>query len=131
MIGIDTNVLLRLFMGDDIEQLQRAQACFAEAAEQGPIHVNAVVLSEFAWTLAKGFKIPRGRLAAHIEDLLAADDVDVMYRPAAAAAVQAFRAGRADYPDYYLAEINAIVGCTKTVTFDKDALDHARFAPVP
>ncbi|HRD77175.1 MAG TPA: PIN domain-containing protein [Hyphomicrobiaceae bacterium] len=131
MIGIATNVLLRLFLADVADQLRRAQAGFRTASEEGPVHINAIVLSEFAWTLAKGFKLSRAKVAVHRQDVLEADDIDVMLRPAAEAALASYRKGKADFFDYNLAGINAAVGCTTTLTFDRDALDHSQFSPVP
>jgi predicted nucleic-acid-binding protein len=131
MIGIDTNILLRLFVRDDIVQLRRAEACFADAAKQGAVYINPIVLSEFAWTLASGYKLPRKEVAEHLESILTASDIEIMHRPAAEIALKAYRTGPADYADYYLSEINAANGCSKTFTFDKAALHHPRFAPVP
>ena len=53
MIGLDTNVLLRL--GDDDEPVQRDRAR-ARVRSQGAngCFVNAIVLAEFAWTLTRG-----------------------------------------------------------------------------
>ena len=53
MIGLDTNVLLRLFVEDDPAQTRpRAPPVDAATADE-PCLVNSVVLAEFAWTLAR------------------------------------------------------------------------------
>ena len=52
MIGLDTNVLLRLCDEDDLAQRNRARASSTPQADE-PCFVNAVVLAEFAWTLAR------------------------------------------------------------------------------
>ena len=52
MIGLDTNVLLRLFVEDDPAQSDRARRFVDAAAADEPCIVNPVVLAEFAWTLA-------------------------------------------------------------------------------
>ena len=52
MIGLDTNVLLRLFVEDDPAQSDRARRFVDAAAADEPCLVNSVVLAEFAWTLA-------------------------------------------------------------------------------
>jgi predicted nucleic-acid-binding protein len=59
------------------------------------------------------------------------DDLEIPYRRAAQGAVAAFRTGKADFPDYFLAEINAELRCNSTATFDAAALDSPAFSPVP
>ena len=46
-------------------------------------------------------------------------------------ALAAYRSGKADFPDYFLAEINLELRCASTATFDQAALDHSAFSPVP
>ena len=53
MIGLDTNVLLRLFIEDDAAQSERARRLVDASAANAPCVVNPVVLAEFAWTLAR------------------------------------------------------------------------------
>lgn len=130
MIGLDTNVLLRLFI-DDSQQYDRARRFFDAVSARETCVVNAVVLVEFAWTLVRGFKKKRHEVAHLIAELLSADDVEIQHRSAAEGALDAYRHGRADFPDYLLAAINAELGCASTATFDRAALDHPAFSPVP
>ena len=64
MIGIDTNVLLRIFLRDDQAQLDQARRIIAEAVIHAPVLINPIVLSEFAWTLSKGIKLSRKDVAS-------------------------------------------------------------------
>jgi predicted nucleic-acid-binding protein len=131
MIGIDTNVLLRLFLHDDAAQTMRARKCVAEAGAAEPIVVNPIVLAEFVWTLSRGWKQSRKQVAGHLATILAADDLRVLHRREAQAALVSYRRGKADFADYFLAEINADAGCRSTLTFDRDALDSKLFSEVP
>jgi predicted nucleic-acid-binding protein len=131
MIGLDTNVLLRLFLEDDPAQSDQARRFVSAAAADEPCVVNPVVLAEFAWTLARNFKKKRLEAARLIEGLLSMDDLEVPHRRAAERALAAYRSGKADFPDYFLAEINIELGCASTVTFDRAALDHSAFSSVP
>jgi len=131
MIGLDTNVLLRLFVEDDAVQCERARSFVDAATSSEPCLVNPVVLAEFAWTLARSYKKRRSELARLIEGVLSMDDLDIPYRLAAQGALTAFRAGKADFPDYLLAALNAEFGCASTATFDGAALDSPSFSPVP
>jgi predicted nucleic-acid-binding protein len=130
MIGLDTNVLLRLFVEDDLDQCERARSFVAASTESEACVVNAVVLAEFAWTLAKGLKKKRAEVARLVEVVLSADDLDIPDLGAARRAVAAYRGGKADFPDYLLAEINLELGCVSTATFDGDALGYPAFSAV-
>ncbi len=131
MIGLDTNILLRLFVEDDSAQSERARRFVAAEAADEPCLVSPIVLAEFAWTLATKFKRRRPELARLVEGVLSMDDLEIPYRRAAERALVAYRAGKADFPDYFLAEINAELGCVSTATFDLAALDSPAFSPVP
>ena len=119
MIGLDTNVLLRLFVEDDPTQGDRARRFVDAAAADEPCVVNPVVLAEFAWTLARNFKKKRPEVARLIEGVLSMDDLDVPIAAPRERALTAYRTGKADFPDYFLAEINLELGCASTATFDK------------
>ncbi len=91
MIGLDTNVLLRLFVEDDPAQSDRARSFVDAAAADEPCIVNPVVLAEFAWTLARNFKKKRPEVARLIEGVLSMDDLEVPFRRAALDALTAYR----------------------------------------
>jgi predicted nucleic-acid-binding protein len=130
MIGLDTNLLLRLFVEDDLAQAARARAYFSKVTSTEPAVVNPIVLAELSWTLAKTFKLGRSRVADIIDAILASDDLKVMHSASALDAVQAYRTGKADYADYLLSYINIEVGCTATATFDAAALTSQNFTPI-
>ena len=89
------------------------------------------MLAEFAWILARRYKRNRPEVARLVAGVLSMDDLEIPYRRAAEGALAAYRCGKADFPDYFLAEINAELGCASTATFDGDALDFPSFSPVP
>src|SRR5271165_1263978 len=131
MIGLNTNLLLRLFVEDDPSQSDRARRFVDATAADEPCIVNPIVLAEFAWTLARNYKKKRIEVAHLIEGVLSMDDLEIPFRRAARGALAAYRSGKADFPDYFLAEINIELGCVSTATFDKDALDSPAFSSVP
>ena len=91
-----------------------------------------MVLAEFAWTLARNFKIKRREVARLIEEVLSVDDLEFLIRQRRGGARStAYRGGKADFPDYLLAEINLELGCASTATFDRAALDSPAFSSVP
>ncbi|MEP6784776.1 MAG: type II toxin-antitoxin system VapC family toxin [Sphingomonadales bacterium] len=58
MIAVDTNILVRLIVGDDAAQVERAR----ELAEQEPIFVSLTVLTETEWVLRSRYRYDRERI---------------------------------------------------------------------
>ena len=130
MIGIDTNVLLRLFDRTDRAQTRAVERLVSEQAQDGCL-INPIVLSEFAWTLDRTYKIARSAVADHIERILEAPEFIVPFADEAAEAADRFRSGPADFADYFFAAINHTLGCPTTMTFDRDAAKDDRFSLLP
>jgi len=131
MIGLDTNVLLRLFIDDDAAQCQRARAFVDAASEDEPCLVNLVVLVEFVWALSKPLRQPKQEVIKYLDGLLQSDDLAIERKAAALAALAAYRSGAADFSDYLLAEVNSGLGCSSTATFDGEAAKSKLFTSVP
>ena len=131
MIGLDTNVLIRL--GDDLAPSQRDRArALVKSHGAGACFVNPIVIAEFAWTLTRVYKLPRGDVAARLDLVLESPEFVVASSDEAMRAVHRYRKGPADFADSFLAEINRSAGCAATATFDRDALKSGEpFTSVP
>ena len=122
MIGIDTNLLLRLFVGDDTNQAVAARDFIRDnCSAEEPGYVCHIVLVELVWTLAKAYGFTRDRIAAAIEQLLETTQLDVESPNDVTAAIKDYRNGTADFADCLLMRANVTAGCTHTVTFDRKA----------
>jgi len=128
MIGIDTNLLLRLIVGDDPKQAVTARDCLRDrCSADEPGYVCHIVLVEMVWTLAKAYGFSRERIAAAIEQILETAQLDIESSNDVAAAVREYRSGAADFADCLLVRVNAAAGCVHTVTFDRKAAKLAGF----
>jgi predicted nucleic-acid-binding protein len=120
MTGLDTNVLVRYLTEDDPEQARRAGAWVDATVARGEdCFVSAIVLCEMAWVLRGAYDVSKSDLLRTLDQLLATvrfviGDKDVIRK-----AIDAYRAGRADFADYVIGALNREVGCEKTVTFDR------------
>lgn len=122
MIGIDTNLLLRLVVGDEQKQAVAARNYLRnQCSADEPGYVCHIVLVELVWTLARAYGYPREKIAAAIEQILETAQLDVESSNDVAAAVKDYRSGTADFADCLLVRVNAASGCTHTVTFDRKA----------
>ena len=82
MIGLDTNILVRLVVADDPAQTARTR-CTPEA----PGFINCIVLAEFVWVLASVYDYRRPQIASALEALLAGDDRIVEHHEAVRASL--------------------------------------------
>ncbi|MBZ0229617.1 MAG: type II toxin-antitoxin system VapC family toxin [Bauldia sp.] len=130
MIGLDTNVVVRLFVDDDPLQAKRARAFVAaRCTPSEPGFIDRVVLCESVWVLG-GFGYPRARIAGIVEELVESRDIAVEDAEAARAALALFRSTNVDFADLLIAERNRERGCEGTATFDKKALKLPTFVAV-
>lgn len=130
MIGIDTNILLRWLLDGSIveedaprqtELVSRVMAANAETC-----FANIVVVAETLWVVANPMRQPKSVQAEIIQRLLDSHDLRVADRKAIVNALEAFRDGPG-FIDYLIGELNALAGCTTTLTFDKAAARTPRF----
>jgi predicted nucleic-acid-binding protein len=125
--GIDTNILVRYLIRDDLGQL-RAASRFIEhdCSEQEPGFVNQIVLAEFVWVLERGYKLDRSAVIAALDALLSASHLSIEHREDARAALREYESG-ADFADSLIAAANVRAGCEYTATFDRRAAGRSGF----
>lgn len=122
MIGLDTNVIVRLFVDDDPNQTQAARRFVASrCSPQTPGFVDRVAMCELIWVLTNVHGYGRAEVADVIEQLLGNQDMrleddDLVHR-----ALDDFRASNADFADTLIGHVNLARGCEATATFDRKA----------
>lgn len=125
MIAVDTNVVLRLILGDDREQT----AAVTRLMERTAIFVSATVLVETGWVLESRYRLSRDQVANAIEGLVALDGVEIARSRLVGWALERYRAG-ADWAD--LIHIITASKLDGFVTFDRDLYRLTRDgSPVP
>jgi predicted nucleic-acid-binding protein len=116
-ISLDTNVLLRLVVGDDQTQ-QRIAARTLESAEL--VAISAHVFCEFAWVLDRSYGVARTDISATISRILDMRNV-VTNRLAIEAGLTVLNAG-GDFADGVIAFDGQWLGGETFVSFDKKAV---------
>lgn len=120
MIGLDTNVLLRVLVDDGSPDVAKARNFVAaRAAEGSDFHIDAVVLVEMAWVLETVFGYGRAEIAAAIDAILRNAAYILDGRETVVAALAAFRTTKADFSDCLIVARNAGAACECTATLDK------------
>lgn len=116
MRAIDTNVLVRLIVRDDVRQTEAAETFVAKGA-----WVSQLVLAEATWVLQSVYDLDTRRVANAIEMLLNHRDLTVQDADVAHAAVTAFRRRPAlGFSDCLIVEIARKAGHLPLGTFDRD-----------
>jgi predicted nucleic-acid-binding protein len=130
VIGLDTNVLLRVFVDDEPAQVAAARQLIQKAAPSGLL-VSDLVLAEMVWTLSRRMKAEKGHILDVLRRLLERSEFVLEDRHGIREAMRLFAAGRVDFGDCLISVRNRRLGATETVSFDEDAIELAVFAPVP
>lgn len=130
MTGLDTNIMVRFFVKDDVRQAAKASDCIKKiVSDGGSCFVNVTVLCELVWVLEAAYKYSRPEISGLLERMLATRQFEIESKDIVRQAVQDYRRGSADLADYLIGRINHANGCERTVTFDK-ALKNSAFFEV-
>jgi predicted nucleic-acid-binding protein len=127
MIGLDAEILLRLFDRSEPALTGRVEALVSVAAPEGGCFVHPLVLVEVASRLERSFKLTRAAIAEYLERILRAPEFTIPNANVALAAVEQFRAGKTAFSDCLLAALKQACGCDVTVTFDVCSAESAGF----
>jgi len=112
MIGVDTNVIVRLLVRDDAEQFRRAEILF----RREDVFLSATVLLETEWVLRFTYGFSAERIAEAIRALVALPNAEVENREQVEAAL-AWHVGGLDFADaLLLAKCGSMDG---VATFDE------------
>jgi predicted nucleic-acid-binding protein len=119
MIGLDTNVIVRYVMQDDVGQSARASALVDSLREDRRGFVSLVVLAEVHWVLRRAYRVSPSRAADVVRGLLDAAEVEVAEADSVRRALVSAEEG--DFTDALVAELGSAAGCAWTATFDQQA----------
>jgi predicted nucleic-acid-binding protein len=120
MIGVDTDILLRLWLNDDSAQSKRIDQLLAEhGGLPGSLLVTDVVLVEAVWTLKSAFEQDKHAQLIAVRSLLEETAFAFEDREAVAAALTLFESGSCGFADCLVVAKHARQGCDFTATFDR------------
>jgi predicted nucleic-acid-binding protein len=117
-IGVDTNVLVRVLIGDDKRQSVVAEATLAKA---DGVMISVLSLCELVWVLQQGYGVPRYEILRAIMVLIDSENV-VVDLPVFEAGLAMFEAG-GDFADGVIAFGGYQLGAKEFVSFDKKAVE--------
>jgi predicted nucleic-acid-binding protein len=118
MIGIDTNLLIRLAMQDDPAQCAKVDSFLASLSPPQVGFISLVTLIESVWVLEERYERSRSDVIQYIQGLLDAPELRLERDTAVSAALQRFKLSAADFADCLIERVGHDAGCSHTVTFD-------------
>jgi predicted nucleic-acid-binding protein len=131
VIGIDTNVLVRYLAQDDPEQSAIATELIEQRlTSREPGFISVAAMTETSWVLTRAYRLTDKDVASAIERVLQADGLVVQNEQQVFASMIALKDGRGSFADALIGLLGAAAGCSRTVTFDRQALRLAEFGPM-
>ena len=97
MIALDTNVLVRYLVRDDVQQAESARALLESLTAERPAYVCREVAVELVWVLERAYGFPRERIATLLEELVATEGLVIEAAEDVARAAFDYRAARAGF----------------------------------
>ncbi|KAA3517541.1 type II toxin-antitoxin system VapC family toxin [Agrobacterium vitis] len=121
MIGIDTNILLRLTMQDDDIQTKQALALAGSLTQDQPGFVNSAVLLEFIWTARRQAKMSKEELKIILSGFLDSENLVLEDENVIELTLDEMDRSSEEFADIFIALKNRELGCRTTMTFDRKA----------
>ncbi len=121
MIGIDTNVVIRILARDDQDQYDAAVALVRAASTASPLVVNPIVAAESVWVLERSFGLKATEARSLMLQLLGSRELLVPERLRFENWQSWFASPHRNFSDVVIAAMNLENGCEFTYTFDRRA----------
>jgi len=121
MIGIDTNLLVRLAMQDNPVQCAKVDLFLCGLSRENAGFISLVTLIETVWVLGNRYRRRKPDVMRFLEELLNAPELTLEKELAVSEALTRFRGSSAEFADCLIERLGHHAGCLHTVTFDEGA----------
>lgn len=121
MIGVDTNILVRVLVGDTPDQTKKALEFLSQRSADDPAYVSPVVLVEVVWVLQRTYGYVEKSIRTALDSLFESANILIEQQDLMYLAIVAAEENGADIADCIIASLAADRGSDRTMTFDRDA----------
>ena len=119
MQAIDTNVVVRLVLGDDPVQVRLAVECWRAALAEGDVYLSQIALVELSWVLGFSARLSRARIVTELRRLTAIAGVVVENESVVIQAIECYEQSSADFADCLILAKAREVDALPLHTFDR------------
>jgi len=121
VISLDTNILVRYLVDDDIDQSAAARSLANALTAEEPAFVCREVLVELVWVLERSYGFSRDAISTALLDMLSREGIVLETSDDVARAVLGYRRSNADFSDLMIAAASRRAGAVPLYTFDQRA----------
>jgi len=121
MIGIDTNVVIRILARDNPNQHEAAVALVRSASSASPLVVNPIVVAESMWVLERSYGLKATEARSLMLQLLGSRELLIPDQLRFENWQSWFASSHRNFSDVVIAAMNLENGCEFTYTFDQRA----------
>ena len=121
MIALDTNVLIRYLVRDDVEQAEAARSLLEALTVNRPGYICREVSVEIVWVLERAYGYSRDQIATILEELVATEELIIESADDVGRAASSYRAGDAGFSDLMILAAAERIGAHSLYTFDQKA----------
>jgi len=125
MIGIDTNILVRLLTRDDERQFQQAAVLIDSLSDDEPGFVSLVVVAELVWVLQYVYQTGKPEMLAMLHQLIRTRTFSFQNVEVILLALRHYEKTLAEFTDSLIVEIARHAHCSEIYTFDHKAAKRA------
>ena len=119
MISLDTNVIVRYLVVDNLEQAEAARELLEGLTLEKPGFISREVILEVVWVLERAYNFSRDQIADVVLELIATDTLVIEADQDVATAVALYRQRVADFSDLMILAASINAGAIPLYTFDR------------
>lgn len=131
MIGLDTNVIVRYIVQDDMAQARKATALIESLTDENPGFISMVAVVELVWVIQSCYDASKAETVAIFDKLLRLRTLRLENADVISKAVRSYAASTADFADCFIQCSGSHAQCSHTVTFDSKASKTAGMQLIP
>ena len=121
MIALDTNVLVRYLVHDDMQQAEAARALLESLTADNPGYVCREVTVELVWVLERTYDLSRDQIATILEELVTTGGLVIESAEDVARAAFRYRSGGTGFSDLMILAAANRSNARPLYTFDQKA----------
>jgi predicted nucleic-acid-binding protein len=119
MLGVDTNLLVRLLVKDDARQAETARNILSDLSQK--FVIQPIVLCELVWVLNVAYGYKKEDIVNVISHLIRVENFVILDKETVQSAIELYSSTNMDFADAYIGYANKNAGCLSSITFDKKA----------